>query len=168
MKTRSRKLFGLSDGIKLGKIRNFMTFRTDIKTCMKDCILAILWNRQEIYDFFQDHSCTSKELKLIKSFKDQSISRRKMVDLVFSALSKRDDGGCNQFQKMFRSLTEWSHFDEYYFDKLHKLDRNTAVRLIRKLKSFSSICHQKKGSGYSLMSFLQLIPKYRFIIDAFI
>lgn len=111
-----------------------MSFPTDIKKCMKDCILAILWPRKDILGFFKDVGCTSSDVACIVNFEGDQINRPQMVDAVFDALSDRDDAGLGQFRAMLKALVEWSHFDEYYFDKLAKLDRKTSNECLARLR----------------------------------
>ncbi len=114
-------------------------FPSDIKGCMKDCILSILWPRQDILKFFVDNGCTSSEVSHIRNFKETQLSRSAMIDIVFSRLAVRPDGGLGQFRAVLKSLLEWSYFDSYYFDKLHKLDRSKAERNINHLRQLQEI-----------------------------
>lgn len=116
-----------------------MTFPADIIGCMKDCILSILWPREEIYAFFKKHDCTTADLKVIDKFKEREISRSRMVDLVFEVLSARADSGLGPFRAMLNSLVIWSHFDPYYFEKLRKLNRADADRNIQHLRQLQEI-----------------------------
>jgi len=116
-----------------------MGFPADIKGCMKDCILAILWPKQDIFTLFSDHGCTRDDLKVIQDFKDPNFSRSKMVDLMFAHLSAKPDGGLGPFRSMLRSLLSWSRFDPYYFDKLKKLDRPKAEQCLSHLRQLQEI-----------------------------
>ncbi len=106
---------------------------------MKECILSLLWPRQEIYGFFRDHGCTSHELDRIKDYKVENMGRVRMVDAVFVTLSERDEGGLGQFRAMLKALIEWSHFDSYYFDNLRKLDREKAQHNLDHLRQLVEI-----------------------------
>ena len=81
-----------------------MSFPSDIKGCMKDCVLAIFWPRKDILGFFRDHDCTSRELREIEDFKERSLSRAAMVDVIFERLDSRTDSGLGPFRAMLRSL----------------------------------------------------------------
>lgn len=116
-----------------------MTFPADIKQCMKDCILAIIWPREDILRFFTSCGCTSSDLKCVSHFKADNISRHKVIDMVFDSISSRDDGGLGQFRAMLKSLLEWSHFDDYYFGKLAKLDRSAADNRLNHLRQLQEI-----------------------------
>lgn len=118
-------------------------FPTDIKSCMKDCILAVLWPRKDIFSFFRDNGCTKADLEGVHAFEKEKIARGKMVDLVFDRLSARDDSGLGQFRSMLKALTEWAHFEPYYFDKLAKLDRKEAQRHLDHLKQLVEIRDSK-------------------------
>ena len=110
-----------------------MSFPTDIKGCMSDCILAIFWPRKDIYKFFEDHDCTKTELLCINDFKEKELSRIGMIDVMFGKLAARSDGGLGTFRAMLQSLVKWDHFDKYYFDKLKKLSREEALKCISHL-----------------------------------
>lgn len=114
-----------------------MTFPSDIKGCMRDCILSIMWAKKDIYSFFENNGCTKSDLKSICNFKE--MTRLTIVDNMFKHLSDRTDGGLGAFRAMMKSLLEWSHFDPYYFDKLQKLDRDTAHKNIEHLKQLQEI-----------------------------
>ena len=62
-----------------------------------------------------------------------------MVDLMFTQLADRADGGLGPFRAMLQSLIKWTHFDPYYFDKLKKLDRTEADRNIAHLRQLTEI-----------------------------
>lgn len=114
-----------------------MAFPSDIKGCMRDCILSVMWAKDDIYSFFKNY-CTQSDLKVLDNYKEQ-LTRVAMVDRVFDHLSSRTDGGLGAFRAMLKSLTEWSHFDPYYFDKLKKLNRDEATRKINHLRQLQEI-----------------------------
>lgn len=116
-----------------------MTFPADIKGCMKDCILALIWPRETIVQFFKQHGCSRSELASVREFKENNFSRAKIVDTVFAKLDSRTDGALGPYRSMLQSLLEWEHFDPYYFDQLKKLDRNVANKALRHLRQLQEI-----------------------------
>ena len=116
-----------------------MSFPSDIKGCMKDCVLAIFWPRKDILGFFRDHDCTSREVREIEDFKERGLSRAAMVDVIFERLDSRTDSGLGPFRAMLRSLVIWNRFDPYYFETLKKLNRATAERCISHLCQLQEI-----------------------------
>lgn len=114
-----------------------MTFPSDIKICMRDCILSLMWAKDDIYSFFKNH-CTQSDLKVLVNYKED-LTRVGMVDRIFDHLSDRLDGGLSSFRAILKSLTEWSHFDPYYFDKLKKLNRSDAEKKITHLRQLQEI-----------------------------
>ena len=118
-------------------------FPSDIKGCMKDCIMAVLWPRKDIYSFFKDHGCTKHELDQIANFQQHGLSRKAMVNLVFELLDSRTDNGLGPFRAMLKSLVDWHHFDPYYFDKLRKLDRENARHQIAHLRQLQELRDSK-------------------------
>jgi hypothetical protein len=106
---------------------------------MRDCILAIIWPRKEIYRFFKDHDCTAKDLAVIDNFEKENLRRDNIIDAMFDQLASRSDGGLGPFRSMLQSLTQWTQFDPYYFDTLKKLDRAVAQECISHLKQLVEI-----------------------------
>lgn len=106
---------------------------------MRDCILSVLWPRQDIVDFFRTSGCTKSDLKTVVNFKTSNLSRAAIVDGVFAVLATRPDEGLGAFRAMLHALINWSHFDSYFFDKLKKLDRGEAQRQIDHLKQLQEI-----------------------------
>jgi hypothetical protein len=106
---------------------------------MKDCLLAVLWPRQDIYSFMADHGCTKSDLRVIDNYEEKSLHRSQMIDLMFAHLSSSKDGGLGQFRSMLQSLLSWSRFDPYYFEKLRKLDRNKAQQNLEHLRQLQEI-----------------------------
>jgi hypothetical protein len=96
-----------------------------------------MWAKDDIYSFFKTY-CTQSDLKVLDNYKEQ-LTRVAMVDRVFDHLSSRTDGGLGAFRAMLKSLTEWSHFDPYYFDKIKKLNRDEATRKIDHLRQLQEI-----------------------------
>jgi len=114
-----------------------MNFPSDIKGCMRNCILSIFWAKKDIFSFFSDHDCTTSDLRVIEKFKE--MSRADMIDKMFSQLASRTDGGLGVFRAMLHSLTEWNDFNPYYFDELKKLNRADAERNIEHLRQLTEI-----------------------------
>ena len=106
---------------------------------MRDCILSILWPREDIYKFFSDHGCSKTDLKVIENPAEKQLSRLRIVNTMFDRLSAKPDGGLGPFRAMLQSLTTWSHFDPYYFGKLKKLDRSQAESNLSHLRQLQEI-----------------------------
>lgn len=118
-----------------------MTFPSDIKLAMRECILKLLWPKDDIISFFENNSCTKSDIKAIGDHK--SMHRYAIVDAMFDQLSKKPDGGLGQFRAMLQSLISWNHFDSYYFDNLKKLNRREAESAITHLKQLQEIRDHK-------------------------
>lgn len=116
-----------------------MEFPADIKGCMKDCILSLIWPKADVYSFLAQHGCTKKELGAINDYREAGLSRSEMIDRVFASLMLREDKGLGVFRSMLHSLLNWSHFDSYYFDQLKKLDRGKAVHNLEHLRQLQEI-----------------------------
>lgn len=114
-----------------------MGFPADVKSAMRDCILKLLWAKDDIIAFFSNNGCTNSDIANLGDFKNHS--RVKIVDMMFRHLHTKSDEGLGQFRAMLQSLFTWSHFDPYYFDKLQKLDRDDAKRAINHLKQLQEI-----------------------------
>jgi len=118
-----------------------MSFPDDIKLAMRDCILKLLWPKDDIVAFFKNNSCTAKDIATLGDHK--SLHRHAIVDGMFRTISAKPDGGLGQFRAMLQTLVSWSHFDPYYFEKLQKLNRTDAERAITHLKQLQEIRDHK-------------------------
>lgn len=118
-----------------------MIFPQDIKNAMRDCILKLLWPKDDIVAFFKSNNSLSSDLASLGDYK--TLSRSAIVDSMFRILSERSDQGLGQFRAMLQSLTQWEHFDPYYFDKLQKLNRDDAQRAISHLRQLQEIRDHK-------------------------
>jgi hypothetical protein len=118
-----------------------MAYPSDIKLAMRDCILKLLWPKDDIVAFFESNSCTKSDVKAIGDHR--SLHRHAIVDAMFNHLATKQDEGLGQFRAMLQSLIGWTHFDTYYFDKLKKLDRSEAERAITHLKQLQEIRDHK-------------------------
>lgn len=115
------------------------TFPKDVTDSMRTCILSIFWPKKDIISFLNNNGCTKSDLKEVINHKESDLSRSQIIDIVFSNLYKRSDGGMGQFRSMLQSLVEWDHFDPYYFNSLKKLDKSEAKRNINHLKQIQEI-----------------------------
>lgn len=118
-----------------------MTFPSDIKLAMRECVLKLLWPRDDIIAFFGNNSCTKADIRAIGDHK--TMHRYAIVDAMFDHLGKKPDKGLGQFRAMLQSLITWKHFDSYYFDKLKKLNRAEAESAITHLKQLQEIRDHK-------------------------
>lgn len=114
-----------------------MSFPSDIKNAMRDCILKLLWPKDDIVAFFKRNSCTSSDIKTLGDHK--AMHRHVIVDAMFSHLSSKADQGLGQFRSILQSLINWSHFDPYYFNDLKKLNQTDAERAISHLTQLQEI-----------------------------
>ncbi len=114
-----------------------MSFPSDIKSCMKTCILSLLWPKKDIIAFLSDHGCTPTDLAAVRDY--AQLSRVALVDSVFSHLTSKADGGLGQFRAMLQSLVQWSTFDPYYFEALSKLSRESAERNLDHLRQLTEL-----------------------------
>ncbi|MGP4845433.1 restriction endonuclease [Marinobacter sp. 1Y8] len=118
-----------------------MSFPSDIKSAMRDCILKIFWPKDHIVQFFVDNGCTNSDIRALGDYK--VLARYKIIDRMFDHLAAKPDGGLGPFRSMLKSLVSWSSFDPYYFDSLKKLNRADAERSITHLKQLQEIRDHK-------------------------
>ena len=109
-----------------------MKFPKDIKNSITDCILALIWPREDIVSFFKKCGCDKKDLNTI--IKHKSFTRAKIIYLMFARLSTKPDEGYKIFSAMNTILLNWKNFDTYYFEKINKLNREDAEKALEKLK----------------------------------
>jgi hypothetical protein len=124
-----------------GATNSTMTFPSDIKLAMRECVLKLLWPKDDIVSFFENNSCTKADIRSIGDHK--SMHRYAIVDAMFDHLTAKSDEGLGQYRSMLQSLVDWNQFDSYYFDKLKKLDRLEAERAIAHLKQLQEIRDHK-------------------------
>lgn len=116
-----------------------MQFPADIKSCMKDCILSIIWPKKEIIQLFSNSGCTSRDMKSVERYQEESLSRAQIIDRVFESLDQRDDHGLGQYRSLMKALIEWGHFNSYWFEKEKKLDRAMADKNLAHLRQLQEI-----------------------------
>lgn len=114
-----------------------LQYPQDIKFAMRACILKIIWPKDDIVALFTNNGCTPSDLKNLGNHK--VLSRSSIIDTVFKTLSDRNDNGLGQFRALMKTLTEWTHFDPYYFETLGKLNKNEALMAISHLKQLQII-----------------------------
>lgn len=119
-----------------------LKFPKDITDAMRDCMLAIFWLKRDIIAFFKNNGCTNTDLRIVNQ-RETELNRAQIVDIVFSSLHGRKDGGIGQFRAMLQALIEWTHFDPYYFKTIGKLNQNEAERRITHLRQIQEIRNAK-------------------------
>lgn len=122
-------------------LKTEMSFPSDIKSGMKDCMLKIFWPKDQIVKFLSDNGCTKKDIKILGDHKQ--LHRHQIIDQMFSHLSGKPDGGIGAFRAMLQSLTTWTYFDPYYFENLKKLKKSDAQSSIEHLKQLQEIRDHK-------------------------
>jgi len=110
-------------------------FSPVLKRQIKDCLLAIFWPKKDIYTFFKDCSVPVNTLKTIENWDEKKLSRAAMIDTVFSSLGDQSDNGTVHFNFMLDTLSDWTHFDSFWFNQRQKLDLKDAMKKIAELKS---------------------------------
>src|SRR5258708_33406584 len=128
-----------SGSITRASAKYLMTFPADFLGCMRTCILSVLWARKDIYAFFERHDCGKSDLAAIADYEAKNLNRSAMVDLMFSRLGARVDGGVGPLRAMLQALLDWKNFDPYYFDKIKKLDRKEAQRNLDHLRQLQEL-----------------------------
>lgn len=58
-----------------------MTFPSDIKLAMRECVLKLLWPKDDIIAFFENNSCTKADIKAIGDHK--TMHRSAIIDTMF-------------------------------------------------------------------------------------
>ncbi len=109
-----------------------MKFPKEIQNILKECILNIIWPKEDIISFLKKHGCTKEDLAPVRKYKD--LTRDKIVYLVFKKLISSNDGGYSKFISMNRALLNWTSFNKHYFEKLNKLNIEDAEKVLAELK----------------------------------
>jgi len=110
-----------------------MKFPKEIQEAIKECIIAIIWPKEDIIAFLKKNGCDKSDLKPIKKYND--LTRTKIVHLVFRELSWRKDEGLPTFNSMNRALLHWRSFNKHYFADLKKLNKEDAEKAILNLQN---------------------------------
>ena len=108
-----------------------MKFPTETQDAIKECILNIIWAKDDILAFLKKHGCTKADLAPIR--KPQDLTRSKILYTVFKQLSYRPDEGLIPFMNMNRALLNWRSFNKHYFVDLKKLNKEDAEKAIADL-----------------------------------
>ncbi len=120
------------------------------KACIKDCILAVLWPREDIHKFLKDCDCRREELRCIENFKKDQSPRRSMIDLVFDKIGREARRRAWAVSGMLQRLIDWDRFDPYYFTKLKQLSREEADYHLQHLRQLSSFAIVKSTRNESI------------------
>lgn len=108
-------------------------FPLDLKSIMKDCILALFWKKQKIIEFLEQSGCSATDLSVVRAPSNE-MRRFEIVSDVFFRVGRRPDNGFSIFQTMLARLNEWDYFDPYWFDKEQRLDRAHANERLGELR----------------------------------
>ena len=108
-----------------------MKYPKEVQEAIKECILNLIWPKEDIISFLKKHGCTKDDLSPIRKYHD--LTRAKMVHLVFRQLSWRKDEGLLQFNNMNRVLLSWKNYNQLYFVKIKKLNMEDAEKAIADL-----------------------------------
>lgn len=108
-------------------------FPLDLKSIIKDCILALFWPRRKIIEFLEQCGAQATDLSVVRA-PNSDLKRPEVIMDVFYRLGRRSDRGYTVFQTMLARLNEWSYFDPYWFDQQGKLDRAHAEERLGELR----------------------------------
>jgi hypothetical protein len=110
-------------------------FPKDITDCIRECLLAIFWRKQDIISFLKNNNCSSEDTQ--KADKEEH-TRIQIIDITFEQLSAKNDAGIGQFRSMLRSIINWNAFDGYFFEN-GTLKKEEAIRKINHLKQLQEL-----------------------------
>lgn len=107
-----------------------MQYPSDVKHCIKDCLLGLIYKKVDLIDFFQnDCGCTRSDMAAV----DASLTKATIVDTVLRNLHLRDDKGMVQMQSIIRNILQWGDFGSHWF-RNGTLDAAEAQKSIERLK----------------------------------
>ena len=78
-------------------------FPLDLKSVLKDCILALFWKKQTIIEFLERAGCSAADLSIVRA-PSCTMKRFEIVADVFFRLGRRPDRGFTVFQEMLARL----------------------------------------------------------------
>lgn len=109
-----------------------MDFPKEVKEEMKECILKVIWPKEDIIKLLTNCGCDRSDIKAAGN--PRNTSRENILYKVFKKLSKNSNNGKPQFHAMLEKLINWTNFDALYFEKLEKLDLEEAKEAIKQLQ----------------------------------
>ena len=109
-----------------------MSFPKELKKNIENCILNIIYPREEIISLFKSCGCDRKDINTVARVK--SLTRAKIIYLMFARISDKPDGGAAIFRALNNKFLTWTKFDPQYFVKLNKLSEEKAQKSLDKLK----------------------------------
>lgn len=109
-------------------------FPLDVKSAIRECVLALFWPKKKIIEFFEHAGCAPSDVALVKSQEYAHLKRAEIVEAVYYRLAHRPDRGFPVFQAMIGRLMSWSHFDPFWFEQEKKLDRTAAEERLTALR----------------------------------
>jgi len=83
----------------------------DLKNALKDCLLSIIWKKDDLISALKSCNFSDKDLAGIKN--DQHKSQ--MIDIAFENLFLRSDKGSTQIRSAVGMILNWSDFNSYYW-----------------------------------------------------
>jgi hypothetical protein len=109
-------------------------FPLDLKSIMKDCMLALFWPKKKILEFLEQSGCQATDLSVVRAPSSSDMKRPEIIADVFYRLGRRSDNGYMVFHTMLSRLNEWDYFDPYWFVTQEKLDRRHADECLAELR----------------------------------
>lgn len=113
-------------------------FPLDLKSIMRDCILALFWRKADIIKFLDQSGCQATDLSIVRA-PSSELKRHEIIVEVFDRLGRRSDRGYTTFQTMLSRLNEWTYFDPYWFGQNAKLDRSHADERLAELRRMLAV-----------------------------
>ncbi|MCR4329586.1 MAG: hypothetical protein NUV65_03495 [Candidatus Roizmanbacteria bacterium] len=101
----------------------------DVKNGVKDCLMNLLYRKQDLLDFFKSSNLTQSDLRDV----DVNDTKSRMIDVMFLNLSKRSDNGATQFKSVIENIVDWTDFGSHWFQN-GSLDPKEAKTSIERLK----------------------------------
>jgi hypothetical protein len=101
----------------------------DLKNAIKDCLLSIIWKKDDLMSALKNCNFSTKDLSGVKT--DQCKSQ--IINIVFDNLLLRTDQGATQIRSVIEMLINWSDFDSYYWSN-GTLKKDEALIKINNLK----------------------------------
>lgn len=101
----------------------------DLKNAIKDCLCSLFYRKKDLLDHLKSANCTSTDLRGAS----EDLTKSAIIDILFSNLGKREDGGLLQKRNLIESLCQWSDYSSYWF-RNKSLDAKRAREAVNNLK----------------------------------
>lgn len=103
----------------------------DLKNSIKDCLLNLIFRKQDLYDFLKSSNLSSSDLRGV----DVNDTKSQMIDVMFTNIESRSDKGALQIKSIIGNIVDWSDFGSHWFQNgtLNPDEARASIERLKKL-----------------------------------